>query len=273
MKRRVGLMTVVMFLLFLSVVPLSAQEVSAQFPAVIVPNTQIIPFTSKITSHDYWLSVALPDSYGSSEQTYPVLYLLDPSFSFLTATEFARFMAFTSVFPELIIVGIGYPADKNVFEARSLDYGLQDDFLDFISTELIPLIDSSYRTNPADRALVGYQVGGDFLFHTLVNKPELFNRYIAIYSAAADLMPYLMRNDKTFRSWFVGRDVRLFIAEQGTAILSAAIQKRAYEGLTVSGLSLASDMREPTLHLSLPAGLLAIYCGESACARETGLLD
>lgn len=262
------------FLLFLSFGSLSAQDNSPKLPIVIVPNTQIVTLTSKINSHDYLISVALPDSYDSSEQSYPVLYLLDPSFSYLSVTEFVRFMAFTSTFPELIVVGIGYPPDEDVFQSRQRDYfTFQDDFLKIMGDELVPFIDSSYRTNTADRALIGFASGGEFVFHVLVNESELFNRYIAINSGATELMPYLMRDDKVFRSKFVGRNVRLFIAEQGTAILSLAIQKRAYDGLTAIGLSLGKDVREPALHLSLPAGILAIYCGETICERKMLLFE
>lgn len=82
-----------------------------------------------------------------------------------------------------------------------------------------------------------------------------------------------MRNDKAFRSQFVGGTESSSISAQGTEVLSLALKKRAYDGLTVFGLSLGADVREPALHLSLPAGYPAIYCGESPCTRSTNMFD
>ncbi len=260
-------------LLFLSFGSLSAQDSSPKLPAVTVPNTEIVTLTSKINDQDYWLSIALPDSYDESKDSYPVLYLLDPSYSFLSVTEFVRFTAFTSTFPELIVVGIGYPPDADVIKSRMLDYARPDDLLKIVGDEVVPLIDSSYRTNTSDRAFVGWVEGGDVVFHAFVSRIELFNRYIAINPTGSELMPYLMRNDKAFRSQFVGRDIKLFTSAQGTEVLSLALKKRAYDGLTVFGLSLGAEVREPALHLSLPAGILAIYCGESPCTRSTNMFD
>lgn len=57
--------------------------------------------------------------------------------------------------------------------------GGADRFAEFISNELIPSVDSTYRTQPF-RLLVGHSFGGLFAFHTMLHKPELFDAFISI---------------------------------------------------------------------------------------------
>src|SRR3712207_3662198 len=93
--------------------------------------------------------------------------------------------------PEMIVVGISntdrtrdltptrvarLPDNPNAGFPTS---GGADKFLKFIETELIPMVESKYRTQPY-RALAGHSLGGLFAVHTLVTKPELFNSYIAV---------------------------------------------------------------------------------------------
>jgi tetratricopeptide (TPR) repeat protein len=52
-------------------------------------------------------------------------------------------------------------------------------FLKFIKTELIPHIDSTYRTSPY-RIFVGHSLGGITVIDALYTIPETFNAYVAI---------------------------------------------------------------------------------------------
>ncbi len=62
-----------------------------------------------------------------------------------------------------------------------------DVFLDFFEEELIPYLDKTYRTNNY-RIFFGHSLGGVFANYTLLNKPDLFNAFIAA-------SPYLMYDD------------------------------------------------------------------------------
>lgn len=57
--------------------------------------------------------------------------------------------------------------------------GNADKFLDFIGNELMPYIDSNYRTLPK-RIAVAHSNGATFLMYCLTQKPELFDAYLAI---------------------------------------------------------------------------------------------
>lgn len=263
MKKSVVVTILFLFIIGVSVV--SAQAVSGMDtnqPPVVVADTQSIMLTSTTRERDYRIWVALPSSYNMSELSYPVLYLLDPQVSFLTVVEIVRWLGYWSELPELIVVGIGYPTDDlaEIARLREQDYyRSSDDFLEFISKELIHFIDSTYRTDSKDRALVGFSYGGDFVFHTLLNRPELFNRYLTIDSGIVEILPYLTRRSEEFREKFDGLDVKLFIAMRGTERLSTDIEALKVEGLKAAGLSLGNITHAAALHTSLPAGIVAIY--------------
>jgi predicted alpha/beta superfamily hydrolase len=113
-----------------------------------------------------------------------VLYVLDGDIAFGMAASIARYLQIGNNIPELILVGIGYGAvDKSAGEKRRRDYrptktGDADNFLKFLENELIPLIDSNYRTIPGERSISGYSIGALFGLYSLFTKPEIFNRYI-----------------------------------------------------------------------------------------------
>lgn len=60
------------------------------------------------------------------------------------------------------------------------DYrGNAEYFLNFVSNELVPYIDNTYRTLPK-RIAIGHSNGGTFLMFSLTKKPELFDAYLLI---------------------------------------------------------------------------------------------
>jgi predicted alpha/beta superfamily hydrolase len=91
--------------------------------------------------------------------------------------------------PEVIIVGIAYgayPGQEGNNRRRDFtptavaEYptsGGAEKFLRFIRDELIPVIDSKYRTNPNDRTLSGASLSGLFSLYVLFQHPDIFNRY------------------------------------------------------------------------------------------------
>ena len=139
---------------------------------------------SELIADSFHVFVSIPDDYYSNEKKYPVLYVLDGDVAFGMASSIARYLQIGDNIPELIIVGIGYGGlDKAAGEKRRRDYrptptGGAENFLNFLNEQLIPYIDSKYRTIPDDRIVNGYSIGGLFALYTLFSKPETFNRYI-----------------------------------------------------------------------------------------------
>ena len=145
----------------------------------------------------YW--VYLPASYDDERyapQAYPVMYLLDGSAHFHSASGVVQFMS-TGIngniqVPEMIVVAI-----PNTNRTRDLtptnssttpdgeetpafaESGGGDEFLRFMREELFPEIESTYRTRPW-RLFVGHSFGGLLALHAAVNRPDMFQAYIAI---------------------------------------------------------------------------------------------
>jgi predicted alpha/beta superfamily hydrolase len=65
----------------------------------------------------------------------------------------------------------GYPWEET---------GKAENFLNFVDKELIPYVDSHYRTVTNDRAIAGWSAGALFVLYAMFQKPGLFQRTIAI---------------------------------------------------------------------------------------------
>ena len=154
-------------------------------------NTQVKIIQSTSVEDDFYLYISLPQNYEVTDKHYPVLYILDGDMTFGMAVGIARYLQLGGNIPELIIVGIGYGTlRKEEGNMRQRDYspteksgkegitGGAQNFLNFLTNELFPHIESTYRTDKNDRAVFGYSMAGMFGLYTLFNKPETFNRYI-----------------------------------------------------------------------------------------------
>ncbi len=130
--------------------------------------------------------VHLPESYlHEPNRRYPVVYVLDGSSEDIHTAASAALMSRIGVIPELLVVGI-----PNISgEGRQRDYtppgmrqdidksdspeGKADRFLVFLKAELIPHIESTYRTT-GPRMLAGNSRGGLFVVYSLIAEPTLF---------------------------------------------------------------------------------------------------
>jgi len=177
----------------------SAQEANTQQDDSAITIGERFSIASEVLDEerDYW--VYLPASYNSSiyaPQSYPVLYLLDGNAHFHSASGVVQFMS-SGINSNVQIPGLIVVAIPNTDRTRDLspthsttgwdgkeDPSLEssgggDTFLRFISEELSPEIDSTYRTLPY-RILVGHSLGGLLALHALLDTPQMFQAYIAI---------------------------------------------------------------------------------------------
>jgi predicted alpha/beta superfamily hydrolase len=99
------------------------------------------------------------------------LYLLDGEFSNYRYQSLKEQLK--DSISNLIAVGI-----INIDRRRDLLYVKSaDKFLEFIISELIPVIEKDYKINT--RILYGHSFGGGFTVYSLINKPSYFNYFIA----------------------------------------------------------------------------------------------
>lgn len=140
---------------------------------------------SSVLNEDRDYQVSLPDSYGwAKDRRYPVLYVLDGKTHFAHTASSVDFLATQGEIPEMIVVAIA--STLRVRDFTQTDWpsmwiggGGADNFKRFLSTELIPDIDRSYRTD-GFRVLSGHSAGGQFALFCLTSEPSLFQAYFAL---------------------------------------------------------------------------------------------
>lgn len=147
---------------------------------------------SQVLGEERTVLVRTPPGYarGGGER-FPVLYMTDGDAHMQHTAATVSFLARNARMPEMIIVGVTNTDRTRDLtptrveqlaenpNARFPTSGGADKFLKFIETELIPLVESKYRTQPF-RALAGHSFGGLFALHVMFTRPELFNSYIAV---------------------------------------------------------------------------------------------
>jgi uncharacterized protein len=157
---------------------------------IIVGNR--IEFPSKVMGEERRVYISLPPSYARTKQTYPVLYMTDGEAQFLHSVATTTFLARNGLMPEVIIVAVGNTDRTRDLstsrDPRAPNSGGADHFLDFFEKELIPFVESTYRTAPF-RIFAGHSLGGLFAFHAMRAKPELFQAVIAV-------SPWLIYDDR-----------------------------------------------------------------------------
>ena len=171
---------------------------SEQAPLITLPHTEVQLLQSSYVKQEYKLFVSLPVDYATSEQAYPVVYVMDGNW--FTHLFHNYKVVPTPPIPSMIVVGIGYMTDlfKEIRELRIRDFftgnpnidnkddkvstvnesSYRSNFMSFLHDELFPFIDSTYRTKPEDRTLWGYSAGATFGVYTLFTQPDMFHRYI-----------------------------------------------------------------------------------------------
>ena len=172
-------------------------------------------FRSAVNGREYRVSVLLPPNYNvNGTSRHPVFYAYDgtgPNYDdFVTITGLLGART-----PDVIWVGFGpgeddtwdagraadtTPTNRPVFDEDTFAYlaeaaetagrpmseddlaalprsGQSEAFLDVLETEIIPLIENTYRAD-GDRALGGHSFAGLFTGYVLLERPELFDRYL-----------------------------------------------------------------------------------------------
>ncbi len=232
------------------------------------------------TGREYLLAVKLPAEYAASEKRYPVIYLLDGDTLFGLATSAYLFMNFRGI-PESIVVGVGFGVSdpSEYFELRELHFRTSEipgappesyagNFLSAFKEEILPLIESTFRTDPTERSLYGYSSGGFFVLYALYNHPGLFRRYLCGSGIAPADMPYLLSHDGQLASRDAGSAMDLYYSIGGLEKetlpafyqLAALLQEKNYPGLR-----LITDIYENVehsflgVHLTYTMGLQKCY--------------
>lgn len=163
----------------------------------VVPDTKVVPFTSKDGVHAFRLLIGLPRDYDKRQsERFPVIYLLDADYAFPLAQEMLRHATDRGQLKEAIVVGIGYPGGDSdlgrYVQNRTRDYtpiynaeeqkdsGGAAAFLNLLQMELLPYVDANFRTDPHDRMIVGHSFGGLFAVYAMLSAPDVFQHYLVV---------------------------------------------------------------------------------------------
>ncbi|SEK17177.1 hypothetical protein SAMN05444746_13616 [Variovorax sp. OK212] len=136
-------------------------------PAAASPVVQPVPATSRVVADSitsantgavYTLEIYLPASYGASTTVYPVIYAMDGDAIFNPpGSRFANFRAILEAHnTQAILVGVGGTSRR---ERDYLMPGAQP-YHEFLTQELVPHIEGSFRADASTRVLTGLSLSG-----------------------------------------------------------------------------------------------------------------
>jgi predicted alpha/beta superfamily hydrolase len=179
---------------------------------------------SRVLNEQRTFQVFLPAGYDTKAK-YDVLYVLDGEAYGENASEILSIDQDLEYAPPMIVVSIwNREIDIKHASSRIRDFlpaeaegylysGGSDKFLDFLKSELIPLIDQKYPSSRKN-VLFGHSYGGLFAIYALFARPGLFQSYIAsdpslwwndgyVNKFAVKNMANITKSDKTL--YFAGR--------------------------------------------------------------------
>ena len=153
-----------------------------QDSAVVLGHRYVL--RSELLDEDRELSVYLPNGYASSEERrYPLVVLLDGRMAFTSMASVIHTLSEGSTIPRSIVVGISNTnrwRDLTPVEGFGIPgTGGGELFLQSLANEILPYIDSHWRTN-GFRIFSGHSLGGLTALNVLQAKPDLFDAYIVL---------------------------------------------------------------------------------------------
>ncbi|NAS29932.1 hypothetical protein GTQ40_03010 [Flavobacteriaceae bacterium R38] len=185
-----------MKLVVLLIILLNSKYISGQD----FSTTKTITIASKELNEKREIFIYTPPQYQQSiYNNYNVIYVFDAQQKhfFDLANSVTSFISEKDIINHHIVVGI--PAallsdDEGEYYSRGSDYlpkpnyskqsfwygrANSSGFMNFLNNELIPFVDSNYRTS-SNRIFVGHSLSASFVLSCFVSKPNLASAYIAI---------------------------------------------------------------------------------------------
>jgi len=236
---------------------------AAGYPAVTIPGSQLRSLHSSATGRDYDLYIHLPDSFArDANARYPVLYLLDGQWDFKLLDSVLGGLLYDKFVPEMIIVGITYSgASPNYDALRAADYspvatpslpgsGGAAAFLAFLQQQVVPLIETSYRGDPARRLLMGSSFGGLFTLYAMLRQPTYFAGYVAASPAVSYADREAFRQEAEYAAAHRELPARLYLSVGAIEGLAGPVQDymRLLAGRGYAGLHMQTRVIEGERH-------------------------
>ena len=159
-------------------------------PNLIVGQTIFKNLKSSKLGEERELKIQLPRNYDQNkEKKYPILVVLDGDYLFEPVAGNVDYYSYWEDIPEMIVVGINQStsreSDSFYDENTFLPAGSGASFFEFIGMELMPFLESNYRTAPF-RVIMGHDYTSNFINYYLLKENPLFQGYINL---SPDLAP------------------------------------------------------------------------------------
>ena len=155
-----------------------AASTATSTPAVLHGSTNdSMTVTAAQTGIRYQVSVYTPPSYAPATEKLPVIYALDGGTD--NPGHFSAMVSeLESQHARVILVGIGG------YDRRALDFRLPgaENYLNFLTRDLIPAVEARYVVDPTKRTLDGWSFGGFFAIYAMLHdrpSPHAFANFVS----------------------------------------------------------------------------------------------
>ena len=202
-------------LFFLSTTALFGQEIKIGFKDSI---------QSAVLNENRKLFVKLPNGYHDSNKSYPVIYRLDGDLNLYMETvgTINRLTYIDELVPEMIIVMIeNTNRNRDMMPTKTSFFKSEpgaENFKKFIEKELIPYINSSYRTTN-EKLLCGQSLSAIFTLYYFLTSPDSFDSYIACSGGFPDCEEYFINLTNYFLKTKLTKTRNIFLTHGLTDFL------------------------------------------------------
>jgi predicted alpha/beta superfamily hydrolase len=264
--------------------PTQTDATPTAFPQVAIEDSERRELASDFVADVFKIHVYFPRGYAEMMDFLPVVYLLDAEYSFGAVAYAIRRMVKDSLIPPVLLVGVAYevPYDE-YYRRRERDFtptaahldefpnaGHAASFAQFLSQELVPFINRTYRVDPDDRTIMGLSFSGLFSSYLLFTESDLFNRYVIVSPSLwwDDGVVFRYESDRWIRSKTLPARIFLAAGEQdGSAILrdlqrmQEVLAARSYEGLQYRVRLFPDETHRTVFPLAVSHGLRFVFAG------------
>lgn len=250
---------------------------------------------SKINEKPYQLYVSLPSGYNPDDtERYPVLYVLDGNMNFPLVVPIHNLLDSSGEIEKVIIVAIGDrdQSSQTWLISRTLDYtsagdpaankeiargmgisealvksGGADDFVKVLRYEIIPYVDTHYKTT-TDRGIAGHSLGGLFATHCLINKQGIFIRYGISSPSLFWNESKILTQEKLFAEKYKALSVKVFISvgslepeilQSSIGFFISALKAHNYGGLTLTSFRFENETHTSVVAAAMSRTLRELY--------------
>ncbi|RSC93185.1 alpha/beta hydrolase-fold protein [Tenacibaculum singaporense] len=219
---------------------------------------------STILNQDREIQVYLPDSYTTSKEAYPVLYILDGQWFFANGVAIQKSLRVPKAIPEMIVVGI---KNENPLR-RTLFNSEKKKFTSFLKDEVIKFIDNNFRTTN-ERIIYGWEAASYYVSELILEENDLFQGAIITDGGIAP--------EKLVKSFKSKNDVYLYLTNskkdiynlESTEEFNRILKKHNPKNLLWKYELFNDEVHETLPHLAMYKGIMYYYHNYNSLVFES----